>query len=254
MQFIDFISQNHVFTTTSMLETLGNTPSARVALSRAVNSGRVLKIRSGLYASQSGRFQGTNPDPHLVATTLRKDAVFVYHSALQLHGLAHSVFSHMHYMCADPPAEFCFQGTHFKGLTAIQNIATETLSSRTYQTVRVTTREQTFVDCLTRIGMSGGIEEVMRSFAGLPYADINAILLCLKYRPPSVAARCGWYLDANKERWAVSDDKLEAIERMLSQKASYKLDPVCRKSASYANKWHLNLPVSYDEMKNWMEM
>ncbi|MDR1015459.1 MAG: hypothetical protein LBL86_10875 [Coriobacteriales bacterium] len=254
MLFTDYISQNQTFTTAGMLDVVGNEPSVRVALSRAVKAGRVLKVRTGLYVSQSGRFQGVKADPHLVAATLFPDATFVYHSALELHGLAHATSSLVQYMCNNPPASFSFQGVVYKGLTARPDTVAEAVTSRAFGTVKVTTREQTLVDCMARVGLAGGLEEVVRSFAGLPYADVNAIMLCLRAYPPSVAARVGWYLDGNQKRWSVADNMLAAIEQTLPARASYKLDPTYRQFEGYAARWHLNLPARAEEIRKWMEL
>jgi predicted transcriptional regulator of viral defense system len=254
MQFADFVSNNPVFTTSALLDAADNAPSAHVALSRAVKSGKVLKIRSGLYASQVGRFQGSNPDPFLVATTLCQDAVFAYHSALVLHGLAHSASSTVQFLCANPPTSFSFQGIAYKGMPARPDAATEVVSAKAYGTVRVTTREQTLVDCMARPRLAGGIEEVVRSFAGLPYADIGAIMDCLKACPPSVAARIGWYLEANQNRWHVPKDTLAAIKELLPRRASYKLDSTYKRFCSYSATWQLSLPAPDDEISSWMEM
>jgi predicted transcriptional regulator of viral defense system len=134
----------------------------------------------------------------------------------------------------NPPASFSFQGVTYKGMVAREDTMTEMMSSRAFGTVNVTTREQTLVDCMARVGLAGGLEEVVRSFAGLPYADIDAIMPCLKAYPPSVAARIGWYLDANQTRWSVADSMLVAIERTLPLRASYKLDPTYKHFEDYA--------------------
>jgi hypothetical protein len=46
---------------------------------------------------------------------------------------------------------------------------------------------------------------------------------------------------------------LTTIERALPVRASYKLDPTYRKFEDYAARWHLNLPASAEEIKEWME-
>jgi predicted transcriptional regulator of viral defense system len=254
MLFRDYISQNQVFLAAEMLAAVGTASSARVALSRAVKSGRALKVRTGLYVSQVGRFQDVTADPYLIASTLCNDIRFVYHSALELHGLAHSTSSLVQFMTNKLLAVFSFQNIMYKSLTARSNVLLETLSARAYGTVSVTTREQTLVDCMTKVGLGGGIEEVIRSFAGLPYVNIDAIMFCLKTSPSSVAARVGWYLEANQERWSVPDKVLTTIERRVSRRASYKLDPAYKKFADYHARWHLNLPVTEGELMEWMEL
>jgi predicted transcriptional regulator of viral defense system len=254
MSFRDFLAENQVFTTHEMLNATDNSPSARVALSHAVRSGEVQKVRVGLYVSQSGRFQGSQANPYLIADTFRKDAVFVYHSALELHGLAHSSSNRIQLMTRSSFKPFSHEGITFDGLTFRSCALTEQLYARTYGTVVATTREQTLVDCFAKVVAGGGAEEIIRSFAGLPYLDIELVLSCLRQYPSSVASRVGWYLEANLNRWSVSNDVLTAIESTISPQASYKLDPASTRFEGYNSRWRLNLPASKDTIDDWMEI
>ena len=254
MDLTEFLAKNQVFTTQALLKATDGSPSIPVALSRAVKSGKVEKARTGLYISQSGKFQGVEADPHLIAAVFRPDAVFAYHSALTLHGLAHSVFNHVQFMTSQRPSAFSYSGSVFEGVSFRPNAQTAALHARAYGTVTVTTREQTLVDCMAKIRMAGGAEEVVRSFAGLPYADTDTIFLCLGQYPSSVASRIGWYLEANQERWAVSSEILSAIESRVSQKASYKLDPAAKRFEAYNARWHLSLPATEATIRTWMEL
>jgi len=252
MRFSDFIANNHVFTAQSLRKKMSNGSSAQVALSRAVASGKVAKVRSGLYVSGSGRFQGVKADPHLVAATLRPGAVFVLHSALVLHGLAHSISNTIQCMTHTRFAPFSFDGVTFISMPFRERALTEALTASAYGAIRVTTREQTLVDCLATISSAGGTEEVLCSFSGLPYADVDTILTCLNAYPPSVASRVGWYLEMNQERWAVPDEVLSTIESKISRQASYKLDPKIKASEAYSARWRLSLPASVDTLSDWM--
>jgi len=131
---------------------------------------------------------------------------------------------------------------------------TETLTAKAYGLATVTTREQTFVDCMARIGAANGTEEVLRSFAGLPYVNLDMIVECLAKYPPSVAARVGWYLEANQDRWSVPKEMLEKIELTIAQNASYKLDPGVARFESYNSRWRLSLPAAPEVLHAWMEM
>lgn len=254
MTFADYIAANPVFTTQEMLLATDTFPGAHVALSRAVKSGKVLKVRSGLYISQSGKYEDAKADPFMIAQTLRPDAVFVYHSALELHGLAHSLMYTVHFMTKGTPIKFNYDSIEYRSFPLRNRAQTETLSAKAFGTVTVTVREQTLVDCMARIGMAGGTEEVLRGFAGLPYVDLDTVLVSLALYPPSVAARIGWYLEANQSRWSVPDVILSTIESTIPKKASYKLDPASSRSESYSSRWHLSLPATADASRTWMEM
>ena len=254
MNFAHFINENQAFTTQQMLSALRDAPSARVALSRAVKSGRVQKVRKGLYVSQSGRFIGVKAGPHHVVSTLCPDAVFVYHSALELHGLAHSAWRRVQFESSKGQASFDFDGVEYRGRSTRAAISVETLSAKAYGSVAVTTREQTLVDCLGQVALAGGSEEVLRSLSGLLYLDIDAVLACVGTMAVSVSARVGWYLSTNKERLSVPDYALATLAERVPANASYKFDPTLKRFESYDSKWRLNLPASAVSLREWMEM
>ena len=254
MTFMDYIAENHVFTTRGLLAAMDNPASTRVALSRAVKSGKVIKVRAGLYVSQAGRYQGVKAEPYMLARTLRSDAIFVYHTALGLHGLAHSFSNTIQFITEGNPVSFVFDEITYKSFSLRTSVKTEILTARAYGSVAVTTREQTFVDCMAKIGAANGTEEVLRSFAGLPYVNLGIIMECLAKYPPSVAARVGWYLEINQDRWSVPEEMLEKIESVIAQNASYKLDPGVTRFESYNSRWRLSLPAVPEVLHSWMEI
>ena len=254
MTFMDYIAENHVFTTQGLLAAVGNHASIRVALSRATKSGKVIKVRTGLYVSQSGRYQGIKAEPYMIAHTLRADAVFVYHAALDLHGLAHSSSNTIQFMTEGSSLNFVFDEIKYKSFSPRKSIKAEILTAKAYGSIAVTTREQTFVDCMAKVGAAGGTEEVLRSFASLPYVNLNVIVECLDQYLPSVAARVGWYLEANQKRWSVPSEVLEKIELRIPQNASYKLDPGVTRFESYSSRWRVSLPAAPETLHLWMEM
>src|SRR5688572_18981645 len=64
-----------------------------------VRAGHLLRVRRGVYAVVPPGFSpDTVPlDPLLVASRLEDDAVLAYHTALELHGVAYSVFQRFTY-------------------------------------------------------------------------------------------------------------------------------------------------------------
>ena len=92
------------------------TPKAVDALLRYhVRAGHLLKLRRGLYAAvPAGADPETSPvDPYLLASRLAGDAVLGYHTALGLHGKAHSVFQEFHFLTGSAPRPFRFRGQRF---------------------------------------------------------------------------------------------------------------------------------------------
>ncbi len=253
--FRQYLETHQVFTTFELQDVCGAGASTSTALSRAVADGRVIKVRNGLYVSNTGRFIGLKADPYRIAASFDLTAVFSFHSALELHGLAHSLSNRVQFRAKNPRLSFRFEGTAFERYPSQDDVPADTARTDSFGVVSVTTREQTFLDCMNRMRLCGGAEEVLHSLAGLPYLNLDTVEELLFAHPASVVARAGWYLEANAQRWNVSDRLLNRLEKRLATKASYYFDSSARKNAqAYSARWKLNLPAPLSEIESWMEL
>jgi predicted transcriptional regulator of viral defense system len=97
MGTVAFMQSRQVFTLAEARRALlPGAPAERVRnrLKRYLGTGRLLSVSRGVYAAvpfgiEAGRFQ---PDPFLVASSVRADAVFSHYSALTLLGAARVVW------------------------------------------------------------------------------------------------------------------------------------------------------------------
>ena len=80
-------------------------------------AGRVVRIRRGLYAVvPPGADAGSYPiDPFLIASKLTPDSLLSHHTALEFHGKAYSVHTHLTYSTSQPPEPLTFRSHVFKG-------------------------------------------------------------------------------------------------------------------------------------------
>ena len=69
-----------------------------------VKMSRLVRVRRGLYAVvPTGASAASYPvDPFLLASRMTKDAVLAYHTAMEFHGKAYSVYEHFVYLSAAP--------------------------------------------------------------------------------------------------------------------------------------------------------
>ena len=109
MKLLDFFARRSVFTSeefTSLLDADGlRSPRTREALlAHHVKSGRIYRVRRGLYVSVPFGFTSdTYPvDPFILAGKMSSDAVLAYHTALQFFGKAHSVREEMIFLQRQP--------------------------------------------------------------------------------------------------------------------------------------------------------
>lgn len=250
-----YLEEHHVFSLEEFRGELGEGRTPYNLLVRATKKGLADRVMRGVYVSRAGRFAQTDPDPYLVAARVSADVVMVYHSALELHGLAHSPTRRVQFFSSVQTAPFTYRGFEFRRfqtqqISAPDSVQSTTLVRRPDGVVRVTTRERTLVDCLNRSDLSGGLEEVFRSLSGLPYVDASNVLAYLKsLSSPTAVARTGWLLEQRASEWYVSDEALEEMRSMLG-KGPYYLSRD-NEAGRWVPEWRLYLPRDADDLERW---
>ena len=124
------------------------------------------------------------------------------------------------------------------------------MRSKSYGIVRVTTREQTLVDCLMHPGRSGGVEETVRSCSAFPYLDVDALLEILEGASATTLSRVGWLFDVKRDSWNISKDALNELKGQLG-KGPYRLDPKVGETRGWSSYWKLCLPETEEEVLSW---
>jgi predicted transcriptional regulator of viral defense system len=135
----------------------------------------------GVYVSRAGQFSEVEPDPYLVAAAVSHDVVMVYHTALELHGLAHSPSRRVQFTSSRLSPRFAYRDFEYERYQrpalpdSDEDAASTTLVARPQGVVRVTTRERTLVDCINHVALSGGRAAVSRSLAARPYVAASSV-------------------------------------------------------------------------------
>jgi hypothetical protein len=83
-------------------------------LARAVKKGHADRVMRGVYVSRTGQFSEVEPDPYLVAAAVSHDVVMVYHSALELHGLAHSPSRRVQFISSRLSTRFAYRDFEYE--------------------------------------------------------------------------------------------------------------------------------------------
>jgi predicted transcriptional regulator of viral defense system len=220
-------------------------------LAHYISTGRLLRVRRGLYAVvPSGQTPKTvQPDPFLLAAGMTPDAVLAYHTALEFHGRAYSTFREFTYLTsmATRPAEF--RGNTFRGVAFPRSLVDRNQESFGVETgeregleTRVTSPERTLVDVLDRPAISGGWEEIWRSLESVEYYDLDRIgEYVLMLDNATTVAKVGFYLEQHAEQLMVEDSALGRLRTHVPKKPHY-LDRSTREPAHLIEPWNLIVP------------
>ncbi len=252
---IDFFAAHPVFTRE---EFAGALTDGKKAVRGTVDShlgaylraGRIGRVKRGVFfAVRSGDAVASAPvDLLLVASRLAPDAVLGYHTALEAHGYAQSVYERLFFLTQHKVKATTFRGRVFVPVTPPRVLRRKRLSHTLVVEVerrglpcRVMSLERTAVDALDRPDLTGGLEEAWRSLSAIPLLDLRAVLDYVRLRNlATLAAKVGLFLERHKDHFSVPSSLLDEL-RSLRPQAPHYLDRSSR--GKLVGPWNLIVPT-----------
>jgi predicted transcriptional regulator of viral defense system len=255
----EFFTTHPVFSLDDALRHLappGGRLGAVERLRHHLETGRLKLVTRGVYAAipagaAADRFR---PDPFLVAAALRPNGIFSHHSALELLGTAHSLWSQHTIYTDQRRRPLSLDGATIRFLEhpgPLQADADRSLGTRRIERrgrlLQVTGPERTLVEGFRRPALVGGLEELVHSAAGFPVLDLNLIEAILsRYDIANLWAATGWFLERHQRDFHVPADFLDRIAKHRPRAPQY-LERNSR-GGTLTPRWNLILPRSVAEM------
>ncbi len=247
-----FLASHGVFTREELASDLlrrGRSNSTVDAhLARWRRQGRIKRVKRGVYCrvdDESGVFLASL-DVMALASRMAPDAAVAYHSALEFHGFARSLFDRLTFVTWTKAKPTDFLGRRFvpvRPRAPLRQADEERWIERGERgglEVRVTDLERTVVDVLDRIDLAGGVEEVWRSIGSVPAFDLESLveyagILAGK----TLAAKLGFFLDVRREELMVPGKVLEDLRSRIPRAPVF-MDRW--RGGSLVAKWNLIAP------------
>lgn len=263
---LDFLAKHPVFTReefVNFLNVRGTTSvnSQTAILQYHIKQDHIVRVKQGLFASiPRGEEAESYPiDPYLIAGKAAADSVLSYHTALEYHGLAYTVFNNFVF-CSDTRLRaFLFQGHLFESALFPEALkkakhemfATEVIKRQGLE-IKVTTLERTFVDVLDQPHRSGGWEEVCRSVESIAVMDLDLVVkYALLLEKATTSAKVGYFLETMRETLGTTDHHLQLLEQHLPKQPHY-LNRSQRQGGKLLKRWNLIVPENIINRK-WEE-
>ena len=221
----------------------------RKKVTHAVKTGKVVRLRRGLFASvPPGADPGlVVPDRYLVMVEARPDVVLAGHCALELLGLAHSEWTVCSGYGDSRRTSFEVAGVTYKvvGHPApivgpFEELGVDT-SYRQGLPVRHLGPERCLVDGFDRPRLFGGIVELVKSLDGLRLLDFALVESLLgRFQSKTLFGGVGWFLERNQRDLFVSPDLLTRLESQVPRGPHY----LERRSGTsvWAKRWNVFVP------------
>ena len=228
-------------------------------LRKHVQSGRIARVRRGLYVSVPPGGVGETVDPYLVATKVTGDAAVSHHAALQFHGRTYSMWSQvtfltqsytrgfhfgpMEYVPVRPPAAVADLPDMGGGIEMVPGGGGE---------VRVCTCERAMVDVLHTPALGGGWEEIWRSLEMVEFLNLDEVIsYALLLDTATTVARVGLFLEHHRERLFVEESHLKRLATHAPKDPRY-LDS-SRDPGRLVHPWNLIVPEQVLD-QSWAEV
>ena len=267
MKLIEFLLQHALFTVDELDRFLsdrgsGNPNTRKSLLTYYRNQGRIVRVRRGLYATVPlGSDPRSSPvDPYLVAAKMAVDAVLAYHTALEFHGKAYSLYTELLYVSAKKSLPLTLQSHDIRGVRVPHPLRARgeemfgvTCHKRFGVELRVTSLERTFVDVLDRPDLTGSWEEIWRSLESVEFFDLDQVIqYVLLLGNATTAAKVGFFLEQHKKDLMVNDADLNPLRKLRPRQPHYMIRGK-RKDCQWAKDWNLMIPAEILE-KSWGEV
>lgn len=186
--------------------------------------GRIAQVKRGLYVRK-----GPDPDFLLLASRMAGDAALAYHTALEAHGIAQSLFEKLFFVTWTKTKPVTFHGRTFTPVRPPAALRRGELSTRWIETlersgleVRATTLERTAADVLDRPDLAGGLEEAWRSCSAIPAFDLGELEAYVRALGSRIlAAKVGFFLEGRKEALAVPEALLRRLRSLIPKAPLY---------------------------------
>jgi predicted transcriptional regulator of viral defense system len=229
-----FLASRSLFTREELSSALEGRRPATIAahLTRWRREGRILRVKNGLYVRRApgvAEADDVAPDFIALAARMAPDAAASYHTALEAHGCAQSLFDRLTFVTWTRVKPVEFARRRFVPVRPRAPLADRAKGERWVEVhdrggleVRVTSLERTVVDVLDRPSLSGGIDEVWRSLAGVPAVDPEDLLDYVQVLGnKTVAGRVGFFLETRQDELAVPEQTLEALESLTPKQPAH---------------------------------
>lgn len=215
------------FTFEDALKLVGDRRLTKVKIYRLAKEGYIRPVKRGLYHIIPIQYLGKEPsfDKFLLGGKLIEPYYFSHHSALEIHGVSNAAIFNTVYVSS--PRQFrplSYGGVEYLWVKNVNSFVGVESIIWSDKVVYVSDRERTILDCLQRIDLAGGFEEVYKSLISFPSINPTKLYQYLEKRGrKSLFYRAGFFLSLGevRDRWRISEDFLEKVRSTVGKKTYY---------------------------------
>ncbi len=211
------------------------------ALKRAMDRGEIRRLAPGLYCSVNTYTGEPVVDKFEIGTALRPDGYCAYNTALEYYGFARNrAYDEVQMIAGRQTGPVVIDGVSYK--TFVCSYSEGVIETRWKAPIRVTDTERTIVDCLDRMELCGGLQEVFSALSRVRYADEDKLAKYLDgYGLKFLYKKAGYLLSVLSPSF-ISKDFIELCREKSSSRAD-DIRPTKGIPFIFSKEWNLYVPA-----------
>jgi len=239
MKYIEKLHKLKIFHKKDVVASTKDENVAKEILRRYKKQGWISQVRRDLYVATDLANKASLATKFEIASQITPSSFLAYHAALEYYGLAHQVFYELYVSSMETFNDFDYEGITYtfcqsKSKVGVVNPVTDSL-------IKVTDLERTVLDCINRIDLSGGLEELVQSFAIITYINESKLLDYLHhFNKQALYQKAGFILGYFQKEMKLSDAFFETCKSKIGKSTRYLTDR--QESDTYFKEWKLCAP------------
>lgn len=234
------IIQNRRFVSgKEMFQDVRNKETASSLLYKYKKRNLIVQIRKNVYLPTNPVDGFIDENKYEIGCNSVPNAYISYHSAMEFYGLQNQVFNRI-YLSA--PKRFrSFEFDFVEYMYAPDKFQEGIIQPELTKNILVTDIERTIVDCIDRLDLAGGIEELIYNLELINEANESKILYYLSlYDKQAIYQKSGFILSSFKEQMKLSKEFFDICKKMTGKSVRYLTDKY--ESKTYIPEWKLYVP------------
>jgi len=239
MKYIEELHELKIFHKKDVVALTGDENAAKEILRRYKKQKLISQVRRDLYVVTDLASKASLASKFEIAGHITPSSYLSYHAALEYHGLAHQVFYELYISSKEAFNNFDYEGISYTFCQSKSEIGVVT--PLTDSLIRVTDLERTMLDCINRIDLSGGLEELVACFAIITYINENKLLEYLHHFDKQILyQKVGFILSYFQKEMKLSTAFFELCKSKIGKSTRYLTDK--QESNHYFKEWKLCAP------------
>lgn len=222
----------------NMFHTVKNKETVSSLLYKYKKRNIITKIRRNVYLPTNPVDGFVDENKYEIGCCSVPDSYIAYHSAMEYYGLQNQVFNRIYISAPKRFRPFEFDFVEY--MYAPDKFRTGIIKDLE-KNIYVTEIERTIIDCIDRLDLAGGIEELFYNIELIDSVEENKLLSYLSlYDKQVLYQKSGFILSAFKKQLKLSDKFFSECKKMTGKSIRYLTDKY--ESKTYVPDWKIYVP------------